>query len=126
MRSGRRRRWCCPDALRSDVVRPGKCQRDRKAEEQHGDHQTQRPVRQFPRWKCSRRQLYRASRSDDVGRRHAVHPAPFHFFKEAAAHNTRFGSSGIIFNGEEIDTKMHIAGSVPVDSGYRQRRRKPR
>src|SRR4029077_16956696 len=114
MRSGRRRRWRRANALRSDVVRPGKHQRDRKAEQQQCDYQTQRPVWQFPRRKCSGCQLYDASRSDDVSRRQAFPLAPFLFFKEAATHDRRFGLSGIIFNGEEIDTKMNISGPVPM------------
>ena len=44
MRSGHHRRWCYPNALRGDVVRPGKDERDRKAEEKQDDHQAQRPV----------------------------------------------------------------------------------
>ena len=83
MRSGHRRRWCCTNALRRDVVRPGKDQRDWKAHKQHYDHQTQRPVWQFPCRKRGGGQLYNPAGSDDVGCCHAVHLAPFRFLEEA-------------------------------------------
>src|SRR5215831_6362951 len=40
--------WRRANALRSDVVRPGKDERNWKAHQQQHDHQTQHPVRQFP------------------------------------------------------------------------------
>src|SRR5581483_5386 len=97
--------------LRSDVVCPGKHERNWKAQEQQRDHQAQRPVWQLPRRKRSGRQLYHSSRRNDVGRRYAVHLASFYFLEEAAAHNRRPGLGDIIFNGDEIDTKM--SGAVP-------------
>ena len=108
------RRGCCADALRSDVVRPGKDQRNRKAQEQQGDHQTQRPVGQFPRRKRSGGQLYDSPSRDNVSRSDAINFAPFHFLKEVAVHDRRFGLRGIIFNDEEIDTKMNGAVRFPT------------
>ena len=95
MRSGYNGGWRCTNALRCDVVRPGKNERDRKTQKQKGDHQTQRPVWQFPGRKCGRGQLYHASRGNNISRRDAVNLAPFHFLEEAAAHNRDLDRSGV-------------------------------
>src|SRR5205814_8091173 len=45
---------------------------------------------------------------------YAINFAPFHFLKEVAVHDRRFGLRGIIFNDEEIDTRMNGAVRFPT------------
>src|SRR6266481_646229 len=81
MRSGSGR---SANALRSDVVRPGENQRDRKPDQQKHDDQAERPVWQLPRRKNGRADLNDKSSGDDVSCGDSINFSPLHFFEEAA------------------------------------------
>src|SRR4030095_13316524 len=75
------------NSLRSNVVRPGEYERDRKTNKKKRNHEPQTPIRQFPCWKRRRGHLNQESRGDDVSDSDAVNLSSLQFLEEAG-HNT--------------------------------------
>jgi len=74
------------NSLISNVVGPGEYERDRKTDQQKRDHESQTPIRQFPRWKHRRGDLNQESRSDDVSGGHTINLSALQLLKKPA-HN---------------------------------------
>ena len=72
--------------MRRYIVGPGEDEGDWKTDKQKHDHETQRPVWQFPGRKHRRTDLNNESRSDDVSGRDPIDLSTLQLFEETA-HN---------------------------------------
>ncbi len=77
------------DTGRSNIKSPGQNERDRKAEQQQHDDETQRPIGQFPRREDRRSKLDNAAGYDDVSDRDAVNLAPAQLLEKGHAQSIR-------------------------------------